>query len=102
MAGPWNLAADIFAVIPDRQFFPSRSIKPTAAVIAKATRIALNHFDCAVKNEKPVIVRKIASAVIDELFHNDAWFNVLISPFAGGFIIALTQPLRTQRRDGFC
>src|SRR5215469_10353239 len=96
MAGPWNLAADIFAVIPDRQFFPSRSIKPTAAVNAKATRIDLNHFDCTVKNEKPVIVRKIASAVIDELFDNDAWFNVFISPFAAGLVIALTQPATTS------
>ena len=94
MPGPWNLAADIVVLIPDGQFFPSRSKEPPA-VIAKAGRIDLNHFDCTVKNEKFVIVRSIASAVVDELFDNNAWFDVFINPFVGGFVIALTQPATT-------
>src|SRR6202035_5645 len=94
MEGPWNLAANIVVRIPDGQFFPSRSIEPPA-MIAKAGRIDLNHLDCAVKNEKLVIVRSIASAVVDELFDNNARLDVFINPFACVFVKAITQPAAT-------
>ena len=90
MTGPWNLAADIVVPKQDGQLFPSRSIE-----IGKAAHIDLNHFDCAVKSEKFVIVRSFASAVVDELFDNDARLDVFISPFACLFVKAITQPAAT-------
>jgi hypothetical protein len=85
MSGSGNIAADIVVDNPDGHFFPSRSVEPPA-VIAKAVPIDLNRFDHAVENEKFVIVRCVASAVVDELFDNNAWLDVFINPFAGDFV----------------